>query len=75
MMTKETLSTINSIRYIIETVAVAFLIWIASTIWELKADVNILDERQKQIIELKEEIKELRKDIKQNRELLIKLNR
>lgn len=74
-MTDETISTINSIRYIIEAVAVAFLIWIASTIWDLQADVNILDERQKQIIELKEEIKELRKDIKQNRELLIKLSK
>ena len=45
-MTKETTDTINSIRYIVEAIAVAFIIWMATTINELQGKVIVVEERK-----------------------------
>lgn len=64
-MTKETTDTINSIRYIIEAVAVAFIIWMATTINELQGKVIVVEER-KQIIEImQKDIEVIKLDIKE----------
>ena len=64
-MTKETTDTINSIRYIIEAIAVAFIIWLATTINELQSKVIVVEER-KQIIEImQKDIEVIKLDIKE----------
>lgn len=64
-MTKETTDTINSIRYIVEAIAVAFIIWMATTINELQGKVIVVEER-KQIIEImQKDIEVIKLDIKE----------
>jgi uncharacterized protein YoxC len=64
-MTKETTDTINSIRYIVEAIAVAFIIWLATTINELQSKVIVVEER-KQIIEImQKDIEVIKLDIKE----------
>lgn len=64
-MTKETVDTINSIRYIVEAVAVAFIIWLATTINELQSKVIVVEQRKQTIDIMRQDINEIKKDVKE----------
>lgn len=73
-MTAETQQTINSIRYVIEALAVAFIIWLATTTNNLESKVILLNERQSNLMELKADIKDIKAQLEKQNETLIKLS-